>query len=59
MIRLIANRMGEWTSDLTPSQQHHFRDDYEAELCARQVVQSANTVNMCLAVAANLDGNVL
>ncbi|KAL3141596.1 hypothetical protein ABBQ32_004837 [Trebouxia sp. C0010 RCD-2024] len=34
-IRFFANRMSSWTSDLTPSQQHHFRDDYEAELCAR------------------------
>ena len=38
-IRFFANRMSQWTADLTPSQQHHFRDAYEAELCARQAFQ--------------------
>lgn len=39
-IRFFANRMSQWTADLTPSQQHHFRDAYEAELCARQAFQA-------------------
>ncbi|DBA80194.1 TPA: hypothetical protein ACH3X2_007658 [Trebouxia sp. C0005] len=34
-VRYFAQKMSHWTADLTPSEQHHFRDQYEAELCAR------------------------
>ncbi len=37
-VRYFAHKMSNWTADLKPSEQHHFRDQYEAELCARQVI---------------------
>ncbi|DBB01294.1 TPA: hypothetical protein ACH3X3_011692 [Trebouxia sp. C0006] len=34
-VRYFAHKMSNWTADLKLSEQHHFRDQYEAELCAR------------------------
>ena len=44
--------MGDWTSELTPSQQHHFRDAFEAELCARQVAVPCQLSDMHAAPSA-------
>lgn len=41
-IRFFAERMSGWNAELTPSQQHHFRDAFEVELCARYVVTSSS-----------------